>query len=94
MVTRTRTLVREESGVRPHTHFWLIAGAHGPMSRGVCKYCGETQEFRNSWYNIEPVKKQPVLDATTDESETESAELEIEKVEEVELEAEDTEATV
>ena len=92
MVTRTRTLVREKPTVRPHTHFWLIESAHGPMSRGVCKYCGLAQEFRNSWYNIEPVKKQPVVAETTEESENEP-ELEIERMEEVELEEEDEEAT-
>ena len=29
-------------------HFWIIDQPNGPTSVGVCKLCGETQEFRNS----------------------------------------------
>ena len=92
MVTKVRTLVREEPKTRPHTHFWLIESARGPMSRGVCKYCGLTREFQNSWYNMEPVKRQPVVKEPTEELEPE--ELEIEAMKEVELEEEDTGAAV
>lgn len=30
-------------------HYWLIEGAGGPTSRGVCKFCGAEKEFHNSW---------------------------------------------
>jgi len=30
-------------------HYWLIEAAKGPISKGVCKYCGEEKEFQNSW---------------------------------------------
>ena len=29
-------------------HFWMIDQPNGPTSVGVCKLCGEKQEFRNS----------------------------------------------
>jgi len=31
------------------SHYWIIEPAHGPTSKGVCKYCGEEREFLNSW---------------------------------------------
>lgn len=30
-------------------HYWIIETAKGPISKGVCKYCGEEKEFFNSW---------------------------------------------
>jgi len=30
-------------------HYWIIEGARGPTSRGICKFCGEEREFHNSW---------------------------------------------
>ena len=30
------------------THYWVIDAANGPMSRGVCKLCGQVREFENS----------------------------------------------
>lgn len=37
------------------THHWVIEPPNGAVSRGSCKRCGVTQEFRNSfeyssWY--------------------------------------------
>ena len=32
-------------------HYWVIEGASGPTSRGVCKFCGAEREFHNSWEN-------------------------------------------
>lgn len=29
------------------THFWIIQNANGPVSRGVCRHCGVTREFKN-----------------------------------------------
>lgn len=31
------------------SHYWIIETAHGPTSKGVCKYCGEEKEFLNAW---------------------------------------------
>jgi hypothetical protein len=33
--------------VRDHAHHWVIEEPSGPMSRGVCKRCGEEREFKN-----------------------------------------------
>jgi len=41
-------------------HYWVIESANGPTSRGVCKFCGEKREFRNSWYDLLPSKKHQV----------------------------------
>jgi hypothetical protein len=30
-----------------HFHRWLIDEPNGPTSRGVCKVCGTTKEFKN-----------------------------------------------
>ena len=30
-------------------HYWMIEGARGPISRGVCKFCGAEREFHNAW---------------------------------------------
>jgi len=30
-------------------HYWVIESATGPISRGVCKFCGAQKEFYNSW---------------------------------------------
>jgi len=28
-------------------HYWIIESPDGPTSRGVCKYCGVEEEFKN-----------------------------------------------
>ena len=28
-------------------HHWLIQAADGPTSPGVCRFCGETKDFKN-----------------------------------------------
>lgn len=97
MVTKIRELTREEppESTATHAHYWLIESAGGPVSRGKCKYCGATEDFRNSWFNMMPVKKVVSEEAAVKEPETEPDEIELEKVEEVELEDEsETEATV
>ena len=30
-------------------HYWMIESARGPVSKGVCKFCGAKREFHNSW---------------------------------------------
>ncbi len=39
-------------------HHWIIEVAIGPLSKGVCKQCGEEKLFRNQlrWTEIAPVK--------------------------------------
>ena len=38
-------------------HYWIIEPPRGPISRGVCKHCGEEKEFNNiftaTWYDDE-----------------------------------------
>jgi len=31
------------------THWWEIEIANGPTSQGICKFCGETRDFFNSF---------------------------------------------
>ena len=28
-------------------HYWILEKANGPISRGVCKFCGAEKEFEN-----------------------------------------------
>jgi hypothetical protein len=28
-------------------HYWIIESPQGPISRGICRYCGAVSEFRN-----------------------------------------------
>jgi len=37
-----------EEPVNSCQHYWMIASPNGPVSEGVCKYCGESSEFKNS----------------------------------------------
>ena len=34
-------------------HHWIIEPANGPVSRGVCRTCQETRQFRNSISEVE-----------------------------------------
>ena len=34
-------------------HYWVIATAEGPLSRGVCRYCHEVKDFHNSITEVE-----------------------------------------
>ena len=58
-------------------HHWLIQPADGPVSRGVCRICGETREFKNyvesaAWGdtrlypNPAPVSREVILAAASD----------------------------
>jgi hypothetical protein len=29
------------------SHYWVIESPEGPISKGVCKYCGAVSEFSN-----------------------------------------------
>jgi hypothetical protein len=39
--------IHEISPRAEHAHHWLIEEASGPVSRGQCKRCGVTKEFKN-----------------------------------------------
>ena len=34
-------------------HHWIIEMANGPISRGMCRNCFESREFKNSVFDIE-----------------------------------------
>ena len=36
-------------------HHWLIESPHGPISKGVCRLCGDEKGFRNS-LEIPPIE--------------------------------------
>ena len=38
-------------------HYWIIESAKGPVSRGVCKFCGAEKEFLNSLPDLTVVKR-------------------------------------
>ena len=38
----------EQQTVSSCCHHWIIEPANGPISRGVCRNCHESKEFRNS----------------------------------------------
>ena len=40
------TLDDEEERIQCR-HYWVIEAPEGPVSRGVCRICGEVQEFKN-----------------------------------------------
>lgn len=65
-------------------HYWVIEGARGSISRGMCKLCGEEREFYNSWPPDLAVVKQGMgvfesLDSPDTESGEEREELALEK---------------
>ena len=52
MVTRVKDrkaedLTREHVAPEECSHYWIIETSQGPMSRGVCKLCGDEKEFLN-----------------------------------------------
>ena len=46
------------NGIHECCHHWIIEVALGPLSKGVCKACGEERLFRNQlrWSELAPVK--------------------------------------
>ena len=50
--TMTSWIVVSESAEGPDPspcrHYWIIQPASGPVSPGVCQFCGENREFKNS----------------------------------------------
>ena len=37
----------KEGMMEKHAHHWIIEEPTGPVSKGVCKLCGASQEFSN-----------------------------------------------
>lgn len=37
----------KELAAAQHAHHWVIEEANGPRSRGRCKRCGASREFKN-----------------------------------------------
>ena len=65
-------------------HHWIIEGARGSTSQGICKLCGEERDFYNSWPPDIAVVKQGIgvfelLDSLDTESGGEQEELELEE---------------
>ena len=50
MVIQQQTIqtAHEEMPVSSCCHHWVIEPANGPISRGVCRHCNESREFKNS----------------------------------------------
>ncbi len=47
-MAKTLTKDTAQEATRPdHFHHWKIEEPNGQVSRGVCKHCGATKEFRN-----------------------------------------------
>ena len=38
-------------------HYWVIEMADGPISRGVCKFCGEEKWFMNYFWGSSDTKQ-------------------------------------
>ena len=47
MKQRATATISRPTGKNTCVHHWLIEPATGPVSRGVCKLCGEQKEFFN-----------------------------------------------
>ncbi|MGE5596796.1 MAG: hypothetical protein ACM3S1_12285 [Hyphomicrobiales bacterium] len=43
----TSTPVQEPKAQPDHFHRWRIEEPSGPVSKGTCKVCGATREFKN-----------------------------------------------
>ena len=48
----------EKKAEKTCVHHWLIEAPEGPVSKGICKKCGEEKEFQNyfpysSWDNAQ-----------------------------------------
>ena len=49
MRNRSNLKVDEPAETEVCRHYWHIEEADGPVSRGICRICGEEKEFQNSW---------------------------------------------
>ena len=54
VVDQRITQLESEAGPGPACcHHWIIETANGPVSRGVCRYCLVSREFKNSVFEHE-----------------------------------------
>ncbi len=50
MGNKIKNAPREKSARKDRCqHYWIIETPSGPVSKGVCKYCGAVKEFQNFW---------------------------------------------
>ncbi|MBA7628033.1 hypothetical protein ES703_35503 [subsurface metagenome] len=49
MMNRSNVKEKKSAEIKFCRHYWHIEEADGPVSRGICKICGEKKEFQNSW---------------------------------------------
>jgi len=49
MMNRSNVKEKKSTEIKSCRHYWDIEAASGPISRGICKICGEKKEFQNSW---------------------------------------------
>jgi len=47
MVKKLETICEESTAQQECCHHWIIESAAGPVSQGVCKFCGAQKEFKN-----------------------------------------------
>jgi hypothetical protein len=57
MSGKVKEKVRAQTQNEPCRHYWVIEVANGPVSRGVCKYCGARKDFYNTFPEYNPLKK-------------------------------------
>ena len=48
MANKLKEASRETAAEKECRHYWIIDSAEGPVSRGVCKFCGTESNFSNS----------------------------------------------
>ena len=48
MKNKVKNVIKERVAKDECSHYWIIEGAKGRTSKGVCKFCGEEKIFRNS----------------------------------------------
>jgi hypothetical protein len=46
-LAKPRERVTEEQAEGDCVHYWVIDPPEGPISKGVCKICGDEKEFKN-----------------------------------------------
>ncbi len=57
MSCKVKDKARAPARKEPCRHYWVIEVANGPVSQGVCKYCGAEKEFFNAIPEFNPMKK-------------------------------------
>lgn len=54
---KVKERIEQQKSEEQCNHYWDIEAADGPVSRGVCKRCGETREFFNSFPDFNSLRK-------------------------------------